>query len=142
MKENEERDRRAAGAGAFEEGLGSSATREDFARRAFDFLVPEGTPIGKGIVEGVSLTVEGIRLIADLIMRAAGAGASTFGASELMARFSPSDQTAIREELARRGAPAPSLRGGFGAPPAGPAATAGTAATDELHARLPTVGYD
>ena len=117
MRENEERDRRASGADAFEEGLGSSATRESFARRAFDFLVPEGTAISRAVVEGVSLSVEGIALAADLIMRAAGAGASTFAASELMARFSPSDQTAIRAELARRGAPAPSLRGGFGKPP-------------------------
>ena len=117
MRENEERDRRASGADAFEAGLGSSATRESFARRAFDFLVPEGTAISRAVVEGVSLSVEGIALAADLIMRAAGAGASTFAASELMARFRPADQTAIRAELARRGAPAPSLRGGFGKPP-------------------------
>ena len=120
MRENEERDRRASGADAFEAGLGSSATRESFARRAFDFLVPEGTAISRAVVEGVSLSVEGIALAADLIMRAAGAGASTFAASELMARFRPADQTAIRAELARRGAPAPSLRGGFGIPPRAP----------------------
>ena len=115
-----ERERTAASAEAFAEGFGPRPTREDFARRAFEFLVPEMTPVGRGVVEGVSLGVEGIGIVADLIMRAAGAGASTFAASELMARFRPADQTAIRAELARRGAPAPSLRGGFGTPPRAP----------------------
>ena len=41
--------------------------------------MPEGTPLSRGIATGVSLGVEGIGLVADFIMRAAGAGASGGG---------------------------------------------------------------
>ena len=126
MRENEERDRRARGASAFEEGLGSSATREDFARRAFDFLVPEGTPVGRGIAEGASLGVEAVKVAANTLIRALATG--YYGASSaavvidaFMSRFGAADQSAIRAELERSGFPMPSLRGAPAPPPPPPA---------------------
>ena len=101
MRENEERDRRARSAAAFEEGLGSSATREDFMRRAFDYLAPELTPVGRGMATGVGLGIEGLRLAVNLINQAAATGSeyATNATNNFLAALSEEDVAAIRAEL-------------------------------------------